>query len=324
MNRAFQFFKEWILPIAMVVGATSYGIYAAIPWPMAVRHFAAEAVSVIQPSLLFLMLFLTFCRVEPRDLKIRRWHWVMLALQLCFFGATAALLVCFPETPMRPLIESAMLCLLCPTATAAAVVTMKLGGSAASMTTYTLMMNLAVALFAPLLLPLAHPQEGMTFLPAFIAIITRVFPLLIVPLGIAWALRRIWPRAHKACADAAGVAFYLWACSLTLAIAVTTKAMVHEQTNPWLQVSIALSALICCLGQFLYGWRLGARHGERIEGGQAFGQKNTIFIIWLGYTFLSPITTLAGGFYCVWQTVVNGLQLYKQERQKRQSLPTSL
>ena len=58
MNRAFQFFKEWILPIAMVVGAASYFIYAAIPWPMAVRHFATEAVAVIQPSLLFLTLLL--------------------------------------------------------------------------------------------------------------------------------------------------------------------------------------------------------------------------------------------------------------------------
>lgn len=316
MNRTVQFLKEWTLPIAMAVGATGYFVYASIPWSPAMRHFTAEAVAFIQPALLFLMLYLTFCRIELCDLRMRRWHWVMLAIQMALFGITASVLILFPDTPMRPVVESAMLCLLCPTATAAAVVTAKLGGSAASITTYTLMMNLAVALSAPLLLPLAHPQEGLSFLPAFVSIITRVFPLLIFPLIVARVVRLLFPKFHRACADAAGAAFYLWACSLALAIAVTTKAMVHEQTNPLLQIAIAVVALLCCVGQFVYGWRLGARHGERIEGGQAFGQKNTIFIIWLGYTFLSPITTLAGGFYCIWQTVVNGSQLYKKEHQK--------
>lgn len=35
-----------------------------------------------------------------------------------------------------------MVCVICPTATAAAVITSKLGGSAASLTTYTLIANI--------------------------------------------------------------------------------------------------------------------------------------------------------------------------------------
>lgn len=312
MSKVLHFMKEWTLPIAMCVGVASYALFASIPWSAAIRHLAAETVAVIQPSLLFMMLFLTFCRIEPSALRVRRWHLTLIALQLLFFALTAGVLVCFPTTEWRPLVESAMLCLLCPTATAAAVVTAKLDGSAASITAYTLLMNLAVALSAPLLLPLAHPAEGLSFLPAFWAIISRVFPLLICPLAAAWVVRHLWPRLHRACADAAGAAFYLWACSLALAIAVTTKAMVHEHTHPLLQLGIALVALLCCVVQFGFGRWFGARYGERIEGGQALGQKNTIFIIWLGYTFLSPITTLAGGFYCIWQTVVNGWQLYRK------------
>ncbi len=316
MNRIIQFVKQWTLPIAMGVGAASYFIYTSIPWLDATHHFVSEAVAVIQPSLLFLMLFLTFCRIEPRKLRLRGWHVRLTALQLLFFGLTAGILICYPDTPYRVLIESAMLCLLCPTATAAAVVTARLRGSAASITGYTLLMNLVVAVSAPILLPLAHPQEGVSFLPAFTAILSRVFPLLICPLAAAWIVRRLLPKFHRACADAAGAAFYLWACSLALAIAVTTKAMVHEQTHPWLQVGIALMSLGCCVAQFCFGWWYGARQGERIEGGQALGQKNTIFIIWLGYTFLSPIASLAGGFYCIWQTIVNGWQLHKISTRK--------
>lgn len=316
MGPIVRFLKEWTLPIAMCVGVASYFIYTSIPALDCTHRFANEAVAVIQPSLLFLMLFLTFCRIEPRELRLRRWHLSLAALQLLLFALTASVLIAWPETPHRVLVESAMLCLLCPTATAAAVVTARLHGSAASITGYTLLMNLVVAVSAPILLPLAHPQEGMSFLPAFTAILARVFPLLICPLAAAWVVRHLLPKFHRACANAAGAAFYLWACSLSLAIAVTTKAMVHEQTQPWLQVGIAVVALLCCLVQFIFGWWFGKRHGERIEGGQALGQKNTIFIIWLGYTFLSPIATLAGGFYCICQTVVNGWQLHKNSKCK--------
>ena len=41
------------------------------------------------------------------------------------------------EEVYREVFEGAMVCLICPTATAAAVITGKLGGSASSLTTYT-------------------------------------------------------------------------------------------------------------------------------------------------------------------------------------------
>ena len=60
---------------------------------------------------------------------------------------------------------------------------------------------------------------------------------------------------------------------------------------------------------------MGEREGERISGGQACGQKNTVFAIWLGYTFLDPVTALAGGYYSIWHNVINSYQLYKHRHQ---------
>lgn len=317
MEALLRFAKNWTLPLAMIAGAAAYLLYAAIPWLDGTHRAAAEAVALLQPLLIFLMLFLTFCRIEPSELRLHGWHLRLAAIQLLLFAAAALLLVCFPETPLRVLIESAMLCLLCPTATAAAVVTARLGGSAASISVYTLLVNSAIAVAAPLLLPLAHPHEGLSFLPAFWMIIRKVFPLLIFPLLAAGAVRRLWPKLHARCAAARDAAFYLWAVSLALAIAVTTKAIVHEQVHVGYQIGIAVVSLVCCLVQFALGKRIGAAAGERIEGGQALGQKNTVFIIWMGYTFLSPITALAGGFYSVWHNVVNSWQLYRQRQTGR-------
>ncbi|MDO4759017.1 MAG: transporter [Rikenellaceae bacterium] len=316
MNSFIDFLRRWTLPIAMVVGIASYFIFTALPWPDGTYRIAEEAVAFIQPTLLFLMLFLSFCKIRLSDLKFKRWFWLPMLLQVSLFALFAAVLLLMGDHPSRILIESAMLCFLCPTAAAAVVFTVKLGGSAASVTTYTLLINFVVAVLAPLVLPLVHPQEGVSFLPAFWMISSRIFPVLILPLFAAVALEKIWPKMHRICAESKDAAFYLWVCTLTLAIVVTTKSLVHDDSPVGYQLGIALIALICCVGQFWVGRRIGDRYGELVVGGQALGQKNNVFIIWLGYTFLSPITALSGGFFAIWQNVVNAYLLYKKEKQE--------
>ena len=207
-----------------------------------------------------------------------------------------------------------MLAIICPTATACAVVTQKLGGDSAATTSYTIIINLMVALLCPLLLPLAHPQTGLTFLPAFMTIINKVFPLLIVPLFLAWFVRYLMPSLHRAILRQRDLAFYMWAVSLAIAIAVTCRALAHSDESLLHVAGIAAATLAACLFQFSFGKKVGSHYGMRLEAGQAMGQKNTVFIIWLGYTFLSPITATAGGFYSIWHNVVNSWQLYKKRK----------
>ena len=62
---------------------------------------------------------------------------------------------------------------------------------------------------------------------------------------------------------------------------------------------------------FAIGRRIAGHYGEMVTGGQALGQKNTVFAIWLAYTFFTPVTAIAGGFYSLWHNVVNTWQLYR-------------
>lgn len=317
MNTLVDFLRRWTLPIAMVVGVAAYFIFTALPWPDGTYHLAEEAVAIIQPTLLFLMLFLSFCKIRLSDLKFKGWFGWLLVIQLSLFALFATILYLMPDHPSRILLESAMLCFLCPTAAAAVVFTVKLGGSAASVTTYTLLINFVVAALAPLVLPLVHPQEGISFLPAFWMISSRIFPVLILPLFAALILKRVWPKLHAWCAASKDAAFYLWVCTLTLAIVVTTKSLVHDSSPVIYQLLIALIALVSCVAQFWMGRKIGRRYGEQVVGGQSLGQKNNVFIIWLGYTFLSPITALSGGFFAIWQNVVNSYLLYRKERKEQ-------
>ena len=315
MAKIITFLKNWTLPVSMISGALAYYICRQLPLSYEVKFDILTVIEVLQPVLLFLMLFVAFCKIKPTDLKPHRWHLWLLLTQCLLFAAACAALWLHPSTGLRVIIEGFMLAIICPTATACAVVTQKLGGDSAATTSYTIIINMVVALLCPLLLPVAHPQEGLTFFPAFMVIIHKVFPLLIVPLFLAWFVRYLMPSFHKRIVATKDLAFYMWAVSLAIAIAVTCKALAHSEESLWNVGGIAVVTLVACLFQFSFGKWIGSHYGKKMEAGQALGQKNTVFIIWLGYTFLSPITAAAGGFYSVWHNLVNSWQLYKKRKE---------
>ena len=346
--------KEWMLPIAMVTGASIYLLYHIMPEPVhKAGPFLAAGLSVLQPLLIFAMLFLTFCRIEPRDLKPHRWHWWLLLIQGGSFVALAFVILglvrWFPGDHQATmiLIESAMLCMICPTATAAAVVTRKLGGDVAGITTYVVLINLLAAVLVPLIVPMIQPVAGMSFWDAFRLILAKVFPLLITPCLAAWLVRYLLPKAHSWLLKYQDLPFYIWAVALTLAIAVTVKAIVHSTLSLNLLLMMSAVSLVCCALQFVLGRFVGAhyrphrsparhrRHqkyqnvddaveasrmyeveamakeARKVTAGQSLGQKNTVFAIWLAYTFMTPETAIIGGLYSVWHNLYNSWQLYR-------------
>lgn len=320
--------KQNMLPIAMLSGALAYLLYHFAPEPV---HLAGpvleKLVAVLQPLMLFAMLFLTFCRIEPRDLHPHRWHGWLLLIQGAFFvlpGLAIVLLQRFCHTDLSActvLLESAMLCFICPTATAAAVVTGKLGGDLRGIISYTILINILTAILVPAIVPLIQPMGGMHFWDAFCKILAKVFPLLIMPCLAAWLVRYLLPSVHRTILSKPDLAFKIWAVSLSLAIAVTVKAIVHSTMPVYLMVLIALVSLVCCVLQFAIGHKVGSvyghrpgHHDKRITAGQALGQKNTVFAIWMGYTFMTPETSIVGGFYSIWHNLYNSWQLHRQEK----------
>ena len=328
-----------MLPIAMVTGASIYLLYHIMPEPVhRAGPFLSGLVSTLQPLLIFSMLFLTFCRIEPKDLKPHRWHWWLLLIQGGLFAGLGFMaLWVMKSVPGNyhdkvVLIESAMLCLICPTATAAAVVTRKLGGDVAGITTYTVLINLVTAVLVPLIVPMIHPMQGMDFWTAFSVIVAKIFPLLILPCLAAWLVRYLAPRVHQKLLRVPDLAFYLWAVALTLAITVTTKSIVNSSMSVELIVYMSLVSLICCVLQFVAGRFVGSRYKPRrkdaspeaeargkavrtVTAGQSLGQKNTVFAIWMGYTFMTPETAIVGGLYSIWHNLYNSWQLYRSGRQ---------
>lgn len=287
------------MPLAMIMGAIFYKFF--------------NLLSPMTPYLIFFMLLLTFSKLSPRKVRLSPLHAWLVGIQV--FGSIAVylLLVRFDKI----LAQSALICILAPTATSAAVVTGMLGGSVASLTTYTLVCNLMVAIAGPLIFTLIGAHADISFMTTFLHICIKVIPLLLLPLIVAWCLQKFTPKINKKITSIHNMAFYLWIVALTIVTARTVSFLLNQE-NPNIQreLLIALTSLLICVLQFLTGRKIGSKYKKTIAGGQGLGQKNTILAIWMAQSFLNPVSSLGPAAYVLWQNSINSWQLWKRRNRK--------
>ena len=291
--------KTVAMPSAMVVGAL---------FCRQVTALEAWSGQMITPTLIFLMLFVTFCRVKPRQMKPSMLHlWLLLIQAVACVGVYAAL------RPFDPVVaQGAMICVLAPVAMAAVVIAGMLGADVATMATYSLLCNMAVAVYAPVVISFTG-----TGVCSFTEILARIAPLLIMPFAAAQFCRFVFPKGAQWIGDHGQISFYMWLLSLVVIIGRTTAFIIDLRdaslaTELWL----AFAALAICLGQFKVGRMLGRRYGDAPAGGQSLGQKNTVLAVWMAQSFLDPISSIAPTAYIVWQNFVNSYQIWRKDRGK--------
>ena len=316
MGKALQFIKDWMLPVAIVTGLTVCLCLHGLPGAERVETVFSAFARRVQPVMIALMLFLQFSKISPRDLTFHRWHLALLLLQAALFTALTLLAARMDLSEARIGVECAALCLICPTAAAAGVITYKLGGNLSSSVTFVVLDNLLASVLIPLLVPLIHPAGDVAFLQGFFRIARRVFPILVLPLLAAWTVRYTSPHLQEALEKRIGWAFYVWGICLTLAIYLATEALLHSGISLQGALLIAGVALACTLVQFLTGRLAGKPYGhmESVTAGQALGQKNTGFLIWIAYTMMTPVTAVSGGLYSIFQNLFNSWELYERRK----------
>lgn len=279
-------------------------------------HNSIESVQFLAPYLIFAMLLITFCKVDPRHLKFDAMTWILLAVQ--WFGSIA---VYFLFKPFGDeLAQGTFICVFCPTATAAPVITGMLGGSVARVAMYSLASNLCIALTAPVIFEYmngASLSSDISFADGFIAICIKVGPLIILPMILAFSLNYLFPKVHHSIASHQSLSFYIWAVSLLIVVGRSVSFVMAEppETIP-LMIITALSSLAICIIQFIVGRKIGGRFGDCVAGAQGLAQKNTVLAIWMCLSFLNPISSVAPASYILWQNTINSGQIYFKTRRE--------
>ena len=312
-----QFIKEWTLPCAMAFGACVYLLFTEIPALVPIGETAGPWFIEILPVLIFMTLYVTFCKIRLHDLRLRTWHVWMQVIRIAVAVALVLAIMNTADHTLRLALEGAFACVICPTASAAAVVTEKLGGSIASMTVYTLIDNAVTALLVPLLFPMLEKHADVTFMSSFATILQRTAVVLILPFICAMATRRWLPKAAKAIKGRKNLGFYFWSVNLSIVMGMTLHNIFTAGIS-WLSMAaLILVPLVVTFVLFGTGKSVGRRFGDSVDGGQALGQKNTGVGIWLIMVYLNPVVAIAPCAYVVWQNSLNAWQLWCMEKYGR-------
>ena len=269
-----SFLDRNALSLAMLVGVVGFPVFRHLTWML--------------PPLIFLMLFFTFCKINPLDLRLRTWHCVVLATQLTLgIGIYYGLLAIGSEVIGRLgdqvigandiaiISQGLMLCILMPTATAAPIIAGKLGGSIQNLTSFTLLSNIATAIIVPLFFPVVNPSAGIEFATAFWMILKKISPLLLGPFFAAWLLRIGYnfyqrkkgsDKTFTLSKKWATMPFYVWVMTLIVLMADLTYTLIHQEYSYWTIGILCVGSIATCLLQFWLGRRIGLRFPATTKG----------------------------------------------------------
>lgn len=312
MPKIIPFIKKWLLVVAMSLGVVGYFVADVLFVEPVSRRAVVYWVTSLLPYLLFMMLFLEFSKINPRDLFPKKWLIYSFIYQFGG-GLTMIAVLLWAGLPAwtNGLWEGTLVCLLCPTATAVAVMSAKLGGKAASATTYAVLSSLFAALLIPALFPIvAQDSAELTFWTLFRKIFAKVFPVIIVPLLLSFLMREFTPSALRWVARfAKDKSFYLWSFCVMINTAQVLRIIFMGLLDGYTTLFYCFFAAGLCFLNFWAGKKFGDTCDDRLSAGQSLGQKNTILAIWVAMTFLHPTSGIVMGAYMIWQNIFNSLQL---------------
>lgn len=312
-----QQLKSAMLPIAIVLGAVFY------KW--------IGYLSFLSPYLIFVMLFVTYCKLNLSELKPKRAHLLLIAAQMALCAAVYLLVVPWDSV----VAEGLFICVFMPTATAAPVVTAMLGGSISFVATYSLLCNLVIALAGPFVLAAIGEAGNLTFMQSTLMILSKVAPLLICPLIVAIIVRYATPNIHRTISEHQSLSFYLWTGALIIIVGNCVSFVINTWQPSHLPdiLMMVAGAMLCCGVQYIIGRKIGASLNKserllanpggnseipdyRVSAAQSLMQKNTVIGVWLALTYMNSLASVAAAAYIAWHNLLNSWQLWRHERNK--------
>ena len=235
-----RFVKNWTLPVSMTAGTVIYLVFAKVPFLAGAAGVMSPVCDKMLPAFMFMILFVTFCKVDFRRLRLTGWHlWIGL-FQIILVGTLVGIALGF-----------------------------HLSGHA-----LTMMEALLTCGVAPVA---AGPAGG----------------------------RRV---AFK------DLSCYMCGFSLMMVTGTTLNNICHSGSPVAFIAAIALMGLLVCIAQFSIGRFIGHYFNATVDAGQALGQKNTAFAIWIAYTYLNPLSSVGPGCYILWQNIINSVEIWMYRR----------
>ena len=305
-----KFIKQWTLLFAICVGTIIYLLFSRITFLSPIGDAVGPCLVRLMPFVIFTMLYVTFCKIKLDEFRPRTWHFCLQGIRTLLSAIVVLFISWTTSLETKMILEGVFVCIICPTAAAAPVITDKLGGSVASMTIYMIIANCFTSIIIPLFFPMVEKSANISFLLSFLMVLKRVLMVLVLPLLLALFTRRFLPKIIMWLRSKSNIAFYLWSFNLSIVMGLTVRMITRSQLMGTTMALLIVLPLIISLFLFGIGKFVGGFWGNSIDGGQALGQKNTVVGIWLMLSFLNPTAVIAPCAYVIWQNLINAVQLW--------------
>ena len=256
------------------------------------------------------MLYFSFNALNVKTIRFARFDlWLLFQILVSF----VVFLVILPFDKI--VAQGSFVTVLAPTASAAVSVALILGANISMVTTYLIACNMMVSIVAPIFFSIIGAGTDMTFWESFFMIFMKVFPVLIAPFILALLTQRYLPKVSNQINNHKGMSFYIWAIALTVVLSKSIGLLISQfnEHRVMFLYMVLISAFLCFL-QFHCGHIIGKRYGDRIAGGQALGQKNTVLAIWMAQSYLNPLSSFVPTIYIIWHNLYNSYQMMRKDR----------
>lgn len=302
-------FRSLVLPFAIVVGL--------------LFHHQLVYLKEVTPYLIFSILLLNYVAVDMKKLRFTKLDMWLMLFQIVVSLGSYFLFKAFGAS--ESVAQGVLVGVLCPVAASSVVIATILGADRETVTTYTIVGNLMVAIVAPIYFSFIGTLQELPFLQSVWLIFRRVAPTIALPFFIAFFLQRLAPRVNDFLCRYKGFSFYLWALALTITLGQTIDFMFrYGQDQRGAILTMGIASIVYCAIQFAVGKWLGSRYGDRIAGGQLLGQKNSAMGIWIANTYLLPLASVFPALYSIWQNLFNSWQMWRKDhRDARSAQPSS-
>lgn len=291
--------RPFVLPIAILVGL--------------LFHRQCHILKIIVPTLIFIILLLNFVSVDIKKMKFKELYIILMLFQV-IIGIGAYLLL----TGLRVneiVAQGVLIGVICPVAASVVVIACMLGADRETVTTFTIVDNIMLAILIPVIFSFVGTHRAMPFLNSFLLILSKVGTTIGLPFVAAILLQRFLPKITAFLSDHSGASFYLWACALCITLGQTIDFIfIHGKGNGSSILSLGITSVVMCILQFGFGKWIGHKYGDTVAGGQLLGQKNTAMGLWIANTYLNPLSSVYLAFYCIWQNLFNSWQIWRHEK----------
>ena len=183
-----------------------------------------------------------------------------------------------------------------------------------------LLSNIVIAFTMPLCIPYISSGGEGAHLDGFWSVTSSILFTIVGPFILAFLLRHFGGRLYRIFLYTKKFGLYIWACAIVIACAKARFFVIDNDISSDILVTICLSTFILCAANFIIGYFAGGKLFAR-ECSQALGQKNTIFSVWVGLTFLNPLSAIGPVAYIIFQNIYNVIQMFIFEiAEKKQAL----